>query len=927
MPNLAKISSWTQAEYQSLSVSTVISLTTTQISQMAHPEWLLPSAISALSPTQVPAIISSAWSLFDAAWLNALSTKAFAAIPASRITSVSFTTLSGLNAAHVGALTATQLAQISDSRWSRLSGTWITSLSITAFSKLSNLAVSNWSESATAALDVAHIKAMTPTQIGALETPENLSPAALGALTAAQVTAISDYNFQFLTPAWFNMLSTSTFGALSTSRINQIGDDNLWALDAAHIGALSAAQLAQQSDYFWYYTDAKWLNALAPATLGQLSGNALKWLDSAAIAGLDTAHLAALTATQFAALKYPDDVLSALTPAQVGVLNTGILAALTQDQVKGLTAAQIGGLTSAQISAMSSTQIGWLTAPQVAGLGPQAVAGLRASQLDALGTNLHGLSPAALAVLTPSQLAGLSKLQLSTLTAAQFAALNAQQLGALSASQVKILTAGQLDGLRGHVQWLSPSAVTGLNSTMLTELAADFSAAQLAALSPAQQAVVQKAKDETTTLLNTLSSSGIRTQVSAAVQGGESLFSYNGLLKVLQSVDTAMGSSTLTSTQFNDLKTLTASVGKVLGTDSYLYGITNALVNGSAGNATWTGGSATHDALGNLAVGRSAYTLDKLIDKWFLGQDLPTWNPDDVLNGVAYSHVDLPLYSKYGPANTEVSQAEVGNCYMLASLVDIAYDDPAQIESMITDNGNGTYGVRMYGLNDELMYVTVDDELPGGGTAGTGTSTAGANWVAMLEKAFVSYTGMVRGDANAYASIEGGNNEAIQAFTGRNMAFYKVAGSHPSDPAATKKAMIAALTTDDEEVLYASYTVLNASDGKRELVTGHMYSILDYNSSADTFTVRNPWGATGRSTWIGTFDLTFNQLWKDTSYVLITTEDSPAGATDYDRYPMSSAADQLVQAMATLDGGSASAALTTAPSATDPRAVTLAIPG
>lgn len=923
MPNVAKISSWTKAEYQSLSASTVISLSPTQIGQMAHPEWLLPSAISALSPTQVPSIISSAWSIFDAAWLNALSAKAFAAIPVSRISSLSFTTLSGLNAAHVGALTSAQLGEVSESRWGRLSGAWINSISLSVMPKLSStFAVSNWSSSATAVLDVAHVKAMTPEQIGALDSPESLSPAAIGALSAAQVAAISDYNYQYLTPAWFNALSTSTFGALSVGRIYDIGKDNLWALDAAHIGALSAAQLAQQSDYFWYYTDAKWLNSLSPSTLGQLPTSAVKWLDSAAIAGLDTAHLGALTATQFAALGSPKSVLRALTPAQIGALGTGILAALTQEQVKVLTAAQVGGLTGAQISALSSTQIGWLSSPQVAGLGAQAVTGLRASQLDALGTNLHGLSPAAFAALPAERLAGLTNLQLSTLTAAQFAALDAQQLGALSASQVKVLTPGQLDGLRNHVQWLSPVAVTGLNATMLTELAADFSATQLAALSSTQRAVVQKAKDETTALLNNLSVSGIRTQVSAALQSGESLFSYNGLLKVLQDVNASMGSSTLTSAQFNDLKALTASVGKVLGTDSYLYGITNAVINGSAGNATWTGGTAMHNALGNLDVGRSAYTFDKLIDKWFLGQDLPTWT-----DSTAYSRVDLPLYSKNGPDDAEISQAEVGNCYMLASLVNIADDDPELIESMITDNGNGTYGVRMYGLKDELLYVTVNDELPGAGTAGTGVSTSGAYWVSVLEKAFVSYTSMVRGDANAYASIEGGNDEAIQAFTGRHMDTYNVARDDPADPVATKKAMVAALTTDDEDVLYASYTIRNSSDGKRELVSGHMYSILGYSSSADTFTVRNPWGSTGGSSWIGTFDLTFDQLWRDRSYVLITDEDAPAGAVDWDRYPMSSAADQLVQAMATLDSGSASAALMAAPTAMDPRTVMLAIPG
>jgi len=100
---------------------------------------------------------------------------------------------------------------------------------------------------------------------------------------------------------------------------------------------------------------------------------------------------------------------------------------------------------------------------------------------------------------------------------------------------------------------------------------------------------------------------------------------YAGLEKLFAVLESSLASSgtSLTATQFSDLKTIAANLNNGMQASPYLTWITNALVNGNAANATWTGGAASSTSLGNLAVGSSATQLSELIGKWFLGTDLP----------------------------------------------------------------------------------------------------------------------------------------------------------------------------------------------------------------------------------------------------------------------------------------------------------------
>ena len=85
----------------------------------------------------------------------------------------------------------------------------------------------------------------------------------------------------------------------------------------------------------------------------------------------------------------------------------------------------------------------------------------------------------------------------------------------------------------------------------------------------------------------------------------------------------------------------------------------------------------------------------------------PSGNPIGVT--LSWEH----LYGPSGrPMLTDVGQDECGDCFAMASLADVAYNDPAMIKGtpgtpgMIIDNGNGTYTIRFYGTQLARMKST-----------------------------------------------------------------------------------------------------------------------------------------------------------------------------------------------------------------------------
>ena len=103
-------------------------------------------------------------------------------------------------------------------------------------------------------------------------------------------------------------------------------------------------------------------------------------------------------------------------------------------------------------------------------------------------------------------------------------------------------------------------------------------------------------------------------------------------------------------------------------------------------------------------------------------------------------------------------------------LTEVAYLNPSVISSMITVNGNGTYGVRFY-INGAPQYVTVDSELANGGSIfNKGTNI----WASLVEKGYAQLqaggvcTGNTVNYGNSWSTIGNGGfaEYALEEITG-----------------------------------------------------------------------------------------------------------------------------------------------------------------
>ncbi len=308
------------------------------------------------------------------------------------------------------------------------------------------------------------------------------------------------------------------------------------------------------------------------------------------------------------------------------------------------------------------------------------------------------------------------------------------------------------------------------------------------------------------------------------------------------------------STELADLRLIVSNPNR-FGIADYVRTLASNVVNTNPANAQYRGAAA-----GNLAGGSSATLLNNLVDKWFMGTDLPTLDS----SSLQYQTVAGSLFNG-APSTANMKQGALGDCYFIAALGALADRNPTAVQNMFIDNGDGTFTVRFFfgtysmvyntdgsinsgfrsGTTATADYVTVNRSLATyswGGLAysGNGWSSTNANnslWIALAEKAYAQWneTGRAGRDvaANSYASIEGGwMGEVSAQVLGYNVTEYVLASSQQSH-----------LTN----ALAANRAVTIGTKGGTTiggLVGGHAYVVSGFNASNNTFTLLNPWGNT-----------------------------------------------------------------------------------
>ena len=399
-------------------------------------------------------------------------------------------------------------------------------------------------------------------------------------------------------------------------------------------------------------------------------------------------------------------------------------------------------------------------------------------------------------------------------------------------------------------------------------------------------------------------SAAISSEVANAVISGNSdgILDRTELIAILDKVKVGG----ITEAELTDLRILVANY-KELGLNNYLVTILDNLANGDPANQYYTGrkesnlGNTARDNIGNLYSGSSEQRVQRLINKWFRGLDSPA-------TPKLYVYLDLPLFFNEARAK-DIRQGSLGDCYLLSSLSAVAETTIASIDGrhpsvnpgdMFIDNGDNTYGVRMYDNYGAERWVTVDKYVPGyRSTDLRNVSTVdGETWAMMAEKAYVQLNesdnigqdGTNRYGIGNHFGIAGGSAVmALSHITGQE-ASYKYISEKTDDNGDFGKAWLVAQIEAKLPLVFSTSAPcpLASSKGvkRKHTYTYESYGVVEGNteSQAGRFFLRNPWGNTHANvTWEDLKELGSNVAYLDgsrTKMTRIDPTDSAFSASD-----------------------------------------------
>jgi Calpain family cysteine protease/Bacterial pre-peptidase C-terminal domain len=310
-------------------------------------------------------------------------------------------------------------------------------------------------------------------------------------------------------------------------------------------------------------------------------------------------------------------------------------------------------------------------------------------------------------------------------------------------------------------------------------------------------------------------------------------------------------SDVIDPTEFADLKTLVGNAS-VLGIPDYVKVLANKVVNGDYANQQYQG-----NPLGNLAPGSSSTQMENLINKWFLGSDRPT-------TPYQYQSASGSLFQD-GISYQDIKQGQINDCFLLVGLAATAIHSPSTIAHMFVDNGDNTFTVRFQRSQTVVDYVTVDRHLPTN-SSGSFVYASKGNlynnpgnelWVALAEKAYaqLNESGWInQNNTNSYSGIGNGGyiSDTLTHITGYNTSLGNLLNFD---------SIVNAINSGEWIGLGTKSTVQSAN-----IIAGHAYTLVAYNSDNQKFTLFNPWGIGTSSSKPGILEFTWSEIQSNFSY-------------------------------------------------------------
>jgi hypothetical protein len=235
-----------------------------------------------------------------------------------------------------------------------------------------------------------------------------------------------------------------------------------------------------------------------------------------------------------------------------------------------------------------------------------------------------------------------------------------------------------------------------------------------------------------------------------------------------------------------------------------------------------------------------------------------TQQPATVFSGATWKTLPVTLYPAPNgmPEPADINQHAIGNCDGDAALASIAYQNPAFLQSLITDNKDGTFSVKLFDPMAQPITVNVDSQFMVDSSANLGQvscKSGVACWSTVVEKAYIKYNQVfgVVSDVNGI-----GSEFTTPMLTGVGDSFAFNAGVlKPADITRAVTAFLAAgkfITTGfNMEGVVLPAGGLPAGG---QSVTAHAYTGLVPDSSAFMISARNPWGVVPDPNYDGSTD-------------------------------------------------------------------------
>lgn len=192
------------------------------------------------------------------------------------------------------------------------------------------------------------------------------------------------------------------------------------------------------------------------------------------------------------------------------------------------------------------------------------------------------------------------------------------------------------------------------------------------------------------------------------------------------------------------------------------------------------------------------------------------------------------LFANGTPNLDALHQGEIGDCYFLASLGSAVAQNPQAVADMVVREDDGTYTVTFPNGQSANVAAPTLAEM-----AVYGRSGEDGMWVTLFERAAGTIS-----DEDATIPEQALDGGSMFSRWGTNL--FSGDGSTNTDQLAltdndtTRDRMESAF--DEGRVVVANIINVPFSDNREGLPDGHAYTVIGYDRSSDTVTIRNPHG-------------------------------------------------------------------------------------